>query len=86
MMSVSENIFLESDGVLFLQNKICDFLKKIFISTLAILYYETICDDKLTVSSFKIREPISPPLMQSYIFVSCNNLHVELCITLKRFL
>jgi hypothetical protein len=35
-----------------------DFLIKVFISTLAILYYETIkfpCDGKLTVSSFNSR-------------------------------
>jgi hypothetical protein len=35
------------------KKKICDFLRKVFISTLAILYYETKefpCDDKLMVS------------------------------------
>jgi hypothetical protein len=43
MISVSEIFLVESVGF-FLQNKICSFLAHVFVSTLAILLYETQLD------------------------------------------
>jgi hypothetical protein len=42
MISVSENFMVESEC--FLQNKICPFIGKVFVSTLVIPFYETQLD------------------------------------------
>jgi hypothetical protein len=46
MISLSENFLVQSEWFFFLQNKICPFLAQ-FVSTLAIIFYETQLDQLL---------------------------------------